>query len=270
MDYLARNDSPISEELWEQIDSTVIAGAKQHMVCRRFLPLYGPLGAGASYVPVDGKGYGEALDGNLGRRTGRNLLELPMLYQDFTLYWRDVAEAEKNGLPLDLSAVARAAQKSAKQEDDFLLFGDKTLGHRGLFNADGAHKIKRSDWSVGEGPHTDVAHGIAYFAGNGMLGRYALILSPNLYLQLQRLEPNVGLLEIDRVKKLVQDRVYPVGDFSLGKAALICAEPQYVDMAVGLDLSVGYLGQSDLNHPFRIMETVALRIKDPQAIVIFE
>ena len=53
MDYLSRNDAPISAELWKDIDATVIDNAKQHMVCRRFLNIYGPLGAGASYVAVD-------------------------------------------------------------------------------------------------------------------------------------------------------------------------------------------------------------------------
>ena len=53
-------------------------------------------------------------------------------------------------------------------------------------------------------------------------------------------------------------------------AALLCAEPQYMDLAVGADLSVGYLEQRDLNHCFRILETAALRIKRPDAIVVFE
>ncbi len=53
MDYLAREGAPISSEMWEKIDAAVIDNAKKHMVCRRFLSLYGPLGAGASTVVVD-------------------------------------------------------------------------------------------------------------------------------------------------------------------------------------------------------------------------
>lgn len=48
MDYLARESAPFSPETWEKIDSTVIDNAKKHMVCRRFLNIYGPLGPGAS------------------------------------------------------------------------------------------------------------------------------------------------------------------------------------------------------------------------------
>ncbi|MBQ3105015.1 MAG: bacteriocin family protein [Lachnospiraceae bacterium] len=270
MDYLARNDAPVSEELWAQIDAAVISQAKQHMVCRRFLDLYGPLGPGASYVAVDTADKEEVFGKNLGRVTGRRLVELPQLYQDFSLLWRDIAEADKSGYPLDLAAAAAAAQASAKQEDNLILYGDKELGVEGLFTAAGTHTIKRGDWSTGEDAYRNVAHAIAYFSGNNMLGRYALIVSPDVYLDLQRLQPNVGLLEIDRIKKLVDDRVYAVGTFGLGKAALVCAEPHYMDLAVGMDLSVGYLEQKEFNHYFRITETVALRIKNPKAIVNFE
>lgn len=115
-----------------------------------------------------------------------------------------------------------------------------------------------------------MAHGIAHLSSSSLLGRYALILSPDVYLDLQRLVPNVGLLELDRISKLVDGRVYATGAFGANKAVLVCAESQYMDLAVGADLGVGYLELKDFNHAFRILETAALRIKDPNAIVVFE
>lgn len=270
MDYLAREDAPISAELWQKIDSAVIGEAKKHMVCRRFLDIYGPLGMGASHVPVDTAEKDEVFENNMGRIMGRPMAELPLLYQDFPVFWRDLAEADAAGRPLDLSAAAAAAQRSAKQEDNLILYGDEAIGVEGLFTAKKAARQKRGDWSKGEDAFQDVAQAIAYMSSNSMLGRYALLLSPDVYLQLQRLQPNVGLLELDRIKSLVGDRVYPVGAYGLDKAALVCAEPQYMDLAVGLDLSVGYLEQKDFNHYFRIAETAALRLKEPKAIMLFE
>ena len=270
MDYLARNDAPVSAELWSKIDEAVVTQAKQHMVCRRFLDIYGPLGAGTPYVAVPTTTRDEAFDNNMARLTGSKLVELPQLYQDFGLMWRDLANAEATGLPVGIEAAAAAAQKSAKQEDDLILFGNEALGVEGLMNCADSFKIKRGDWSTGEDAFKDVAHAIAYMSSNNMLGRYALVLSPDVYLELQRLQPNVGLLEIDRIKSLVGDRVYAAGSFGLGKAILVCAEPQYMDLAVGMDLSTGYLEQRDFNHYFRITETIALRIKNPKAIVSFE
>lgn len=270
MDYLAREGAPLSSDIWEKIDAVVIDNAKKHLVCRRFLSLYGPLGAGTYAVAVDSADKDEEFANGMGRITGRRMVELPQLYQDFALLWRDMEDAQKQGYPLDLSAAAAAAQRSAKQEDDLILFGNQALGAEGLLNTTGAFKIKRGDWSQGEDAYKDVAHGISYLSSNSMLGRYALVLSPEIYLQLQRLQPNVGLLELDRIAKLVDGRVYPAGSYGAGKAALVCAEPQYMDLAVGADLSVGYLEQKEFNHYFRIMETAALRVKQPKAIVIFE
>ena len=80
---------------------------------------------------------------------------------------------------------------------------------------------------------------------------------------------STGMLEIDRIQKLIGDNVFMTSALAPGKAVLVCAEPEYVDLAVGLDLSVGYLELADFNHTFRIMETAALRVKDPAAIVVF-
>ena len=143
MDYLARESAPFSPETWEKIDSAVIDNAKKHMVCRRFLNIYGPLGPGASTVPVDGPNKAESPENGLGRITGRKLVELPQFYEDFTLLWRDIEESEKLDRPLDLSAAASAAQRSAKREDELILFGNKALGAEGLMTAAGSYKIKR-------------------------------------------------------------------------------------------------------------------------------
>ena len=125
MDYLARESAPFSSEIWERIDNAVIENLKRHLVCRRFLSLYGPLGAGAAVVSVDTNDKSEEFSNGVARITGRKLVELPQLYEDFTLLWRDMEAAEKEGRPLDLSAAAAAAQRMAKREDDLILFGNK-------------------------------------------------------------------------------------------------------------------------------------------------
>ena len=270
MDYLARESAPFTKNIWDQIDETVIGSAKKHLVCRRFLNLFGPLGAGVSTVPVDTTDKQDELEDGIGTVYGRKLLELPQLYEDFTLLWRDIEESERNGWPLDLSAAAAAAQKAAKREDNLILFGNRALGIDGLLTVEDSYAIERGNWQEGEDAFQNVAHGIAHLASNGFLGRYALILSPEIYLQLQRIQPGINMLELERIAKLVDSRIYSAGAFGAGKAVLVCAEPQYMDLAVGADLSVAYLELKDLNHSLRILETVALRVKEPNAIVRFE
>lgn len=270
MDYLARESAPFSPETWAQIDQAVIETAKKHLVCRRFLNLFGPLGAGTSVVSIDRSDKEEHLKDGFGTTAGRKIVELPQLYEDFTLLWRDLEESEKNGWPMDLSAAAAAAQRAAKKEDNLILFGNKQLGAEGLLTAADSFKLQRGNWKEGEDAFQDVAHGIAHLSSNSFLGRYALVLSPDVYLDLQRIQPGINMLELDRIARLVDGRVYTAGAFGANKAVLVCAEPQYMDLAVGADFGVGYLELKDLNHSFRILETIALRIKEPNAIVCFE
>lgn len=268
MDYLARESADLSVELWNRIDDTVIGTARKQLTCRRFLKVFGPLGAGATTVAVDGVGKEEVLEDGIGRIAGRTQLELPLFYEDFKLLGRDMEYAAQAGYPLDLSPAIAAAKKAARREDDLILNGNAALGATGLLNVKGANKVKKGDWSKDENGFADVAAAVSQLAKTGYLGRYALVVAPDLFLNLQRLQPNTGMLEIDRIQKLIGDNVYMTSALAAGKAVLMCAEPEYMDLALGLDLSVGYLELADFNHSFRIMETGALRVKDPAAIVV--
>ena len=269
MDYLARESADLPVELWNRIDDAVIGTARAHLTCRRFLKTHGPLGVGATTVAVDGVTKEEVLEDGIGRIVGRTQLELPLFYEDFTLLGRDLDLAARSGMPVDLAPAIAAAKKAARREDDLVLNGNAALGAEGLLTVKGAGKIKRRDWSKGENGFADVAAAVSQLAKTGYLGRYALAVAPDLYLDLQRLQPNTGMLEIDRVQKLIGDNVFMTSALTPGQAVLVCAEQEYMDLALGLDLSVGYLEFADFNHAFRVMETAALRIKDPAAIVIF-
>ena len=43
-----------------------------------------------------------------------------------------------------------------------------------------------------------------------------------------------------------------------------------MDLAIGQDLVTGYLGSSEMNHDFRVFETVLLRLKNPNAVVVYQ
>lgn len=271
MDFLSRGSAPFSEELWAGIDAAVVDTAKKALIGRRFLSLYGPLGSGALSVPVDdlnARNFED--DGATVTTVGRAFQEIPLLYQDFSLSWRDLEYSEKNGLPLDLTAASAAAAIAARNEDKLIFFGNPAAGVAGLFGAKGAAHVKRGDWTKGETPFTDVAQSVESLIDKGFWGRMALVLSPNLYAQLQRIQPGTGILELDRVSALVEGRVLRASVLGQNKAILVAAESINMDLAVGVDFSVSYLELKDLNHSLRIVETVLPRIKRGDAIVVFD
>ena len=101
MDYLARESADLSDGLWNRIDETAIGTARAQLTCRRFLKVFGPLGAGVTTVAVDGVNKEEVLEDGIGRIVGRTQLELPLFYEDFTLLSRDMEYAAQTGYPLD-------------------------------------------------------------------------------------------------------------------------------------------------------------------------
>ncbi len=271
MSYLSREAVSLPESLWGRIDEAVTSTARQALVSRRFLHLFGPLGAGQTHVTIDdATAVGEKAEGGIITTEGRKVIEVPTLYSDFTLLARDLEAAGRTGMPVDVSKASAAAEEVALKEDELVLLGDAARGYDGLLTAAGVSKATLSDWAEGENAFSDVAEALAHLAKKGLYGPYSLVVSPELFAKLHRIQPGTGALEIDRLRALV-GHVYltPVLGDKIKAALLACAE-RNMDLAVGQDLSTAYLEQVNLNHSFRVLESVVARVKRPEAVVVFE
>ncbi|SET62266.1 Uncharacterized protein, linocin/CFP29 family [Natronincola peptidivorans] len=278
MDYLLRDDAPFSDEVWEKIDEKVVKTATEQLVGRKILHIYGPLGAGVQSIHLDTMNYQEEGELDLFGDTetceiageNRKFAAIPMIYKDLSISWRDVETSKQLGLPLDLSPVAAAAAACAKKEDSFIFNGSKELDYPGLLNVKGRQVIKKQDWSKDANPFNDVAKGIEKLVAKGVYGPYALVASPDLYTKMQRLQEGTGILEITRVKELIDGKVYASPVMPANTAVLVAMAPQNMDLVIGQDMATAYVGPEQLNHKMRVLETVMLRIKRPAAIVTFE
>lgn len=269
MEYLGRDGAPFSEELWAEIDQQIISVAKKVLTARRFLHFTGPVGPGVQFVKINHKGRTEEFEDGYVKPAGRNIVEIPQLYSDFWLYWRDLEDSAANGVSPDFSAASFAAQKIAQTEDNMVFYGIPALAVDGLLTVKGSQTVKRSDWSKGEGAFTDVAKSVSMLEQKDYMTNHVLILSPDLYMQLQRIQPGTGVLEIDRVRNLV-GKVLKSTALKNNTALLVCAESYCMDFLVGQDIDTAYLEAVDMNHHLRIMETALLRIKDPASIVVIK
>lgn len=278
MDYLLRDDAPFSQEEWDKIDEQVLKVASQQLIGRRILHLYGPLGAGVQSIHLDTLDFEEngAIDlfGDSEvceiSAENRKYLPIPMIYKDLIISWRDVETSKQLGLPLDLAPVAAATAACAKKEDNLIFNGSSEFNVPGLLNVEGRQVIEKQDWSQGDNPFNDVAKGIEKLIAKGIYGPYALVTSSDLYTQMQRLQEKTGVLEISRVKELIDGKVYVSPVIPEGKALLIAIAPHNMDLVIGQDMVTAYIGPEQLNHKMRVLETVLLRIKRPAAIVTFE
>jgi len=273
-DFLGYNENPLRPEEWDRLNETVIQVARRTLIGRRFIDLYGPLGPGVQTVPNDQfvgaeKGavdlVGEVETGNVfaDRRTFKTI---PLVYKDFLLHWRDIEAARTHNMPLDVSAAAGAAAFCAMREDDLIFYGDEKLGYEGLLTAAGRTQMELYDWTQAGNGFRNVVEATERLNANGHFGPYAMVCSPRLYALLHRIFEKTGVLEVQTIRELLVDGIYQSNRLRGDVAVVISTGRENLDLAVAMDMAVAYLGAERMNHPFRVIESVLLRIKHPDAI----
>jgi len=277
-DFLGHAENPLREEEWARLNETVIQVARRSLVGRRLLDLYGPLGAGVQTVPYDeytGVSPG-AVDIVGEQQTAavfsdvRRFKTIPIIYKDFLLHWRDIEAARTHNMPLDVSAAAGAAALCAQQEDELIFYGDAKLGHEGLMNATGRLTVPLGDWTEPGTGFSAIVEATRKLNENGHYGPYAIVVSPRLYSLLHRIYEKTGVLEIETIRELASDGVFQSNRLRGESGVVVSTGRENLDLAIAMDMSTAYLGAEKMNHPFRVLETLILRIKHPDALCTLE
>ncbi len=261
-DYLSRGDSPFSTEQWAGIDKTVVAAAKSILIGRKFIPLYGPVGPGTFVIPKDKliEGEGDIIGSN-----GKTFIPLNTLYRDFIYPWRDIEYFEENNLPLDLSRTSYAAKLLSAEEDKLLFYGDDARGIEGILNADGRLEFAAGDWKNGSA-YDDVTEILALLRSKNMTGPYVLVVSPDAYASLNKVYKDTPYLDSERIEKL-DVKIYTSPVLKNNDGFMVSVGSEHMDLAIGQDMVTTFLETTDMNHYFRIMEILGLRVKNPESIV---
>lgn len=270
-------DNPLTPDERNQMFARVVAVAQRHLVGRRFIDLFGPLGAGVEALRINQSLASDRASLDLGladdrpplHRATHNPNAVPLIYRDFTIHWRDIAAAHENEIPLDFAVAELAAIACANREDALIFYGDESLGIPGLLTIPNRIQVPQGDWRTpGEGLASVVRAAEALQHENPL--PYTLLLSPRLFSLVHRVFEASGTLEIDAIRSFVQGGVYVSNQLELESAALLAPGPQNFDLAVSLDLSVAYLGPEQMEHPFRVVEAVLPRVKRPLSICTLE
>ena len=270
--------SPLSPEQQEYLLQEAVREARRTLVGRRFIGLYGPLGAGIESVAVEQYGPDHDAEIELVGRvdqapiTGEreSFVRVPILYKDFLIHWRLLELARKVGAPLDASRAVRAAHAVADREDTVIFNGDERLKIEGLLNATGRLTVQRGDWSKYGTAYKDVVKATEKLLEHNHHRPFALAVSAQDYARLVQQREGQYAPELDSIARLCDDGVYTSPTIPEGKAVLVSTGDQNLDIAVTEDLTIVFLGERDQDYPFRVFECLALRIKRPTAICTIE
>jgi uncharacterized linocin/CFP29 family protein len=270
-------ESPLTEQNWLQLNETIVNSARKQLVGRRFIELYGPLGRGVQSIfndiyteNVEAKmDFQGAFDTEI-ESSKRVNYTIPLIYKDFVLYWRDLEQAKLLDIPIDFSAAANAARDVAVSEDQLIFHGSKEFDIPGLMNVKGRLTHLIDNWYESGSAFQDIVEARSKLLEMNHNGPFALILSPELYALLHRVHKDTNVLEIEHVRELVTDGVFQSPVLKGKTGVILNTGRSNLDLAVSEDFDTAYLGDEGMNHPFRVYETVVLRIKRPSAICTLE
>ncbi|MHB0856451.1 MAG: family 1 encapsulin nanocompartment shell protein [Anaerolineae bacterium] len=256
-DYLMRDAAPLSPEVWAKIDGMVVTVASKNLVGRRFVELVGPLGWGVDVAPM----FGFESQGDAAVATeAAAYVTLQELRQEFVLRAKHLAIAGQTPYSLDLGAVAIAAAKLAKAEDDLVLGG--LLDAAQCSGALG-------DWDAFGAPFRAIAEATGTLRDTGFDAPFVVVMGPARYAQLaSQLEQ--GRRQLEMVEKLVGGGLFQSPHMPADKVMVVSPGAWNLDLVVGQDVVTAYLGNDGLDHCFRIFETLALRVKRPGGICVLQ
>ena len=252
--FLLRDTAPLDQAGWKAIDQVVVEVAKRLLVGRQFIELSGPLGIGVQTVPL----FGVGTTAEAAQVTKRDFLTMHLIQYDFLLSLLDIETAKAQGTGLELGPAAVAAAACAKAEDELVL--------NGLINAKGNKQIALGDWNNLETPLNDIVTATEALFADGFFGPYAAVLSPALYTQTQRIMPGMGRLLSALITDVAQAGLFQSPVLRAGQGLVVAVGKHNMDLVIGQDLITAYLGNEEMNHRFRVMESLVLRIKRPGAI----
>ncbi|QDP42214.1 bacteriocin [Radiobacillus deserti] len=260
------------------MEDIVVETAADQIVAGKFLDIYGPIGSGYQSIqnpiymkpePGSISMYGDELD--VAKPHKNKTLDIPILYKDFVIHWRDIQHARETDKPLDFSGAASAANDVALKEDDLIFNGATSLGIPGLMNVKGRETVICSDWSSQEGAaFQDIVDARNKLIENGHTGPFAMALSPESFAQLHQIHGDSKVLEIEHVRDLFESGIYQSSQIKKGRGVIVATGEQNVDIAIAQDVSVFFLNDDTLNSYYRVMECLVPRIKRPSAICTLE
>lgn len=274
MEFLHREEAPLSPSQWNELDNVVINTAKNHLVGRRFIEITISADPAIQSIPYDiisetengACGLFESNECDIVKVKERKFLPIPQIYKDFKIHWRDIETSKKLGLPLDFSIAAAAAREVAVAEDKFIFNGDTSLGYPGILNIEGRNDIKKEDFSKEGGIFETAVKCIETLNSKGFNSNLVFILNPKDYSKAFRLFGNSGVLEINQIKELFDFGVFSTYAVPEGTAVALSTGIENMDLFVAQDIITAYIAYDNMEHYFRVFELIAFRIKNPQSI----
>ncbi len=248
------SSSNLSPEELRYIQDRVREVANNVRRFRKYLTVY-EAGSGLDAVPLD-----EVTVGPLITAT-RSVIPLKELSVKFSISQRQIEYARARGERVYSVTADQAAIRLSYEEDSTIL--NEILGNPKV------RVMSITSWDSPGSAVNEVSGVINALYSNYIPEPYVLFVSPGRYTRLLMIVEKTGIMELTRVKSLVKDVVI-IPQLRDDTALLLSTHQSIIDIAVGVDTALVYLGPEDGAHGFTLWETLAVRVKDPRGVIVLK
>lgn len=263
MDLLKRKLAPVLPEAFRMIDQEAARVLRLHLAGRKLVDFRGPHGwqlAAVNTGRLEMLPDGPDGDVNLGMRRVQPLVEIRVPIRLSTMELDTVARGGENP---DLTAVVRAAEKTAFVEDTAIFSGLEKAKIPGILSSS-PHRPLPVPADVRELPRVILAAKEALRQA-GVSGPYALVLGAKLHDQVMATTDD-GHSLARRIEQLLVDKPIVRAEALTGGAVISLRGGDY-ELTVGQDLSIGYAHHTKDEVELYLTESFTFRVLEPSAAV---
>ncbi|WP_069807352.1 family 1 encapsulin nanocompartment shell protein [Vulcanisaeta thermophila] len=244
--------SNLSEDELRYIESRVREIADGVRRFRKYITTY-QAGPGLDAVPLEEVSPGPPITAS------RSVIPLKELSFKFSISQRHVEYARARGERVYSITADHAAIKLAYEEDSTIL--------NDILSNPKVRTLSITAWEVPGSAVNEVSNAVNTLYRDYVPEPYVLFVSPGRYAKLLTVVERTGVMELTRVKSLVKDVVI-IPQLRDDTAILASTHYSVMDIALGVDTALTYIGPENGIHSFTLWETLATRVKDARGILI--
>ena len=261
MNNLHRELAPISDAAWAQIEEEASRTLKRHLAARRVVDVEGPKGVDFSAV---GTGHLQQIatpgDGiQAAQRKAKALVELRV---PFELTRHAIDDVERGSADSDWDALKEAARKLAFAEDRAVFDGYAAGGIEGVRQGT-SNPVLTLPATVKAYPAV-VAQAISGLRLAGVNGPYNLVLGAKAYTSVSGASDD-GYPVLEHILRLVDGEI--VWAPAIEGGLVVTTRGGDFELAIGQDISIGYLGHSRSAVELYLQESFTFRLLTTEAAV---
>lgn len=238
---------PFTEEELGYLVKQFTSTADSVRVFRRHLPLT-RAGRGTLSVPVERPG------------EPPSVLPLREIAVKFYVSQSSIDYARATKQPLEIADALRAAVELGLSEDRAIL--EALAGLRGAIAA------TITSWEEPGAAVSEVAGVVAKLIDAQATQPFVLFVSPARFSRLLQVHERTGVMELTRLKALVDVVAVPV--LPDDTALIVSATPRVLDIVLGADTDVDYTGPENGKHAFRGWESIGVRVRYERGIAVLK